>query len=66
MADVDSLLKRIDAEFSAADDRIKQVQKEHVREHQGRQERLATFEKLLAELPTVWKPRPRGADPAVR
>lgn len=56
MADVDSLLKRIDAEFSAADDRIKQVQKEHVREHQGRQERLATFEKLLAELPTVWKP----------
>jgi YHS domain-containing protein len=57
MADVDSLLKRIDAEFSALDNRIKQAQAEHVHEHQERQKRLAAFEKLLAELPSLWQPR---------
>lgn len=57
MADVDNLLKRIDAEFSALDKRIKQAQAEHVHEHQERQKRLAAFETLLAELPAVWQPR---------
>ncbi len=57
MSDVDSLLKRIDAEFSALKERIKQAQAEKVHEHQERQKRLAEFEKLLADLPAVWKPR---------
>ena len=57
MANVDALLKRIDAEFSALDDNIKQAQAEHVHEHQERQKRLAAFEKLLGELPAVWQPR---------
>jgi YHS domain-containing protein len=57
MADVETLLKRIDAEFSELDNRIKQAQAEHVHEHQERQKRLAAFEKLLAELPEVWQPR---------
>jgi YHS domain-containing protein len=57
MADVDSLLKRIDAEFSVLEQRIKQAQTEKVHEHQERQKRLAAFEKLLAELPAVWQPR---------
>lgn len=57
MADVDNLLKRIDAEFAALDNRIKQAQAEHLQEYQARQERLAKFEKLLAELPAIWKPR---------
>jgi YHS domain-containing protein len=57
MANVEKLLNRIDAEFSALDGRIKQAQAEHMNEYQGRQERLAAFEKLLSELPAVWKPR---------
>lgn len=57
MAEVESLLKRIDAEFSALEGRIKQAQAEKVQEHQERQKRLATFEKLLAELPDLWQPR---------
>jgi YHS domain-containing protein len=57
MAEVDSLLKRIDAEFSALENRIKQAQAEKVQEHQDRQKRLAAFEKLLAQLPAVWQPR---------
>lgn len=57
MADVDSLLKRIDAEFSALDQRIKQAQSEKVQEHQERQKRLAAFEKILTELPAVWQAR---------
>jgi YHS domain-containing protein len=57
MAEMDSLLKRIDAEFAALEGRIKQAQTQHVHEHQERQKRLATFEKLLADLRAVWQPR---------
>jgi YHS domain-containing protein len=57
MADVNSLLKRIDAEFSALDDKIKKAQKEHLEQHQEREKRLTKFEKLLADLPAVWRPR---------
>ena len=57
MAEVDNLVKRIDAEFAALDQRIKQAQTEKVEEHQQRQNRLTAFEKLLAELPAIWQPR---------
>lgn len=57
MAEIDSLLKRIDAEFSAHENRIKQAQAEKVHEYQERQQRLVAFEKLLAELPALWRPR---------
>jgi YHS domain-containing protein len=57
MSDVDKLLQRIDAEFVALEQRIKQAQTEKVQEHQERQKRLAQFEKLLAELPAIWQPR---------
>jgi YHS domain-containing protein len=57
MADIQSLLDRINAEFSALDNRIKQAQTRHLEEHHERQERLAAFEKLLAGLSETWKPR---------
>src|SRR5258708_1834689 len=57
MANVDTLLKRIDAEFAALDNKIKHAQAEHVHEHQERMMRLAAFEELLGELPAVWQPR---------
>lgn len=57
MAGLESLLKRIDAEFSGLDSRIKQAQAAHVHEHQARHQRLETFETLLTELTNVWRPR---------
>jgi YHS domain-containing protein len=57
MSDVSGLLERIDAEFSALKDKIKKAQGEQLQEHKDRQQRLAAFEKELATLPEVWKPR---------
>src|SRR5215831_18185476 len=55
--DVASLINRIDAEFSALDDKIKRAQGEKQHEHRDRQIRLAAFEKELETLPEVTKPR---------
>jgi YHS domain-containing protein len=57
MPDVATLLNRIDAEFSALDDKIKRARDERLHEHQARQERLAAFEKQLETLPEVVRPR---------
>jgi len=57
MADVSTLLNRIDAEFSALDAKIKRAQGEKQDEHKDRQQRLAAFEKEMETLPDVWKPR---------
>lgn len=57
MADVATLMNRIDAEFSALDDKIKRAQSEKLEEHRERQNRLAAFEQRLETLPDVWKPR---------
>jgi YHS domain-containing protein len=57
MSDVSTLLERIDAEFSALDDKIKGAQGEKSQEHKDRQQRLAAFEKEMETLPDVWKPR---------
>jgi len=57
MADMSTLLNRIDAEFSALDAKIKRAQGEKQDEHKDRQQRLAAFEKEMETLPDVWKPR---------
>jgi YHS domain-containing protein len=57
MADIETLLKRIDAELSGLQNRIKRAQEEQVQEYQARQQRLTQFEKILSELPEVWRPR---------
>jgi len=57
MADLSSLLKRIDAEFSAIDDKVKKVQQENMQEYRDRQKRLDQFGKLLDELKGIWLPR---------
>jgi YHS domain-containing protein len=57
MADVANLLKRIDAEFSALDAKVKRAQAERTQEHRERQNRLAALEKQLEALTAVWKPR---------
>lgn len=57
MADLNSLLKRIDAEFGAMEDKVKQVQKENMQEYRDRQKRLDQFGKLLEDLKGIWLPR---------
>src|SRR5262249_42749465 len=52
-----TLVKRIDDEFSGLKDRIKHAQGEQLHEYQQRQERLIAFDKQLAELTSIWKPR---------
>lgn len=57
MADLNSLLNRIDAEFSAADKKIKDFQALEVRAYHGRLERLETFQKVCDQLRDAWRPR---------
>lgn len=57
MADVNSLLSRIDAEFKAKDERIQNFQKQGVKEYRDREARLAKFGGLTDELRGVWEPR---------
>jgi YHS domain-containing protein len=57
MAAPNSFLERIDAEFTAANQRVKQLQSQKVEEFQGKQQRLEQFDKTLERLQGVWKPR---------
>lgn len=57
MADVSSLLSRIDAEFAASEKKIKEFQEQKVQEHKGRQERLELFSKACDQLGDTWRPR---------
>ncbi len=57
MADVKSLVSRIDAEFAASDKKIEQYRTQQVQEHKGRQERLELFGRVCEKLREVWGPR---------
>jgi YHS domain-containing protein len=57
MPKLDELLSRIDKEFNAVEDRIKQNQSQQVDAYSRRQERLAKFEQTLNRLREVWRPR---------
>ncbi len=57
MADLNSLLSRIDAEFSASEKQIKEFQTQQVQEYHGRQERLELFAKACDQLRDTWRPR---------
>jgi hypothetical protein len=57
MAEVNELLKRIDAEFASSKEKIKAFQAQKVEEHTGREQRLEKFSALLDDLVGVWRPR---------
>jgi hypothetical protein len=57
MPDINSLASRIDAEFGAVEDKIKQFQVGQVEAHQQRQKRLEQLTKVFEQLREVWKPR---------
>jgi YHS domain-containing protein len=57
MPDIDSLAGRIDAQFSAAAEKIRKFQVENVEEYKQRQKRLEQLGEVFEELRNIWKPR---------
>jgi YHS domain-containing protein len=57
MAATGSLAGRIDAEFTTAENKIKQFQSERVQEHHDRLQRLEQLDQLLDQLKDIWRPR---------
>jgi YHS domain-containing protein len=57
MPDINSLARRIDAEFSAVEDKVKKFQTEQVEEHKQREKRLEQLGKVFDQLRELWKPR---------
>ncbi len=57
MAEVNELLKRIDAEFASSKGKIKELQAQNMAEYAGREQRLEKFSALLDDLVGVWRPR---------
>jgi len=57
MPDINSLASRIDAEFSAVEEKVKKFHAEQVQEQQQRQKGLEQLGKVLDELRDVWRPR---------
>jgi hypothetical protein len=57
MPDIKSLSSRIDAEFSAVEDKIKKFQGEQVQEQKDRHKRLEQLEKVFDQVTEMAKPR---------
>ena len=57
MADVSALASRIDAAFSAVEEKVKKFQAESVEQHRQRQQRLEQLGKVFDQLRDIWKPR---------
>ena len=57
MAASSTLADRIDAEFAAAEQRIKQSQQQQVEQYRDRQQRIEMFERLLEEHRDIWRTR---------
>ena len=57
MPEVNSLANRIDAEFSAAAEKMKKLQAEKLEDYHGRQKRLEQLGKVFDELRDIWRPR---------
>jgi hypothetical protein len=57
MPDINSLASRIDAEFSAVEEKVKKFQVEQVEEQKQRQKRLEQLGGVFDQLRDVWRPR---------
>lgn len=57
MANIDELLGRIDAEFSAMKARVEEHRDKYVQEYKGRQQRMELFAQTCERLRNVWKPQ---------
>ncbi len=57
MADIQNLASRIDAEFSAVEEKARKFHTEQVEAMQQRQQRLEQLDKVFHQLAPIWKPR---------
>jgi YHS domain-containing protein len=57
MPDINNLASRIDAEFSAVEEKVKKFQVEQVEEHKQRQKRLVELGNVFDQLREIWRPR---------
>jgi len=57
MADINSLLQRIDSEFSASEQKIKNFQAEQTQSYEDRQNRLKKFQEVCDQLRDICRPR---------
>jgi YHS domain-containing protein len=57
MADISELLKRIDGEFAAGEQKVKSYQAEQVHAYEDRQRRLKTFQEVCERLREIVRPR---------
>ncbi|MGQ0636727.1 MAG: hypothetical protein ACT4QC_19120 [Planctomycetaceae bacterium] len=57
MPNIDQLLSRIDAAFTASKEKITAFQEREVQAHRDREQRLEKFDKLLESLREIWRPR---------
>jgi YHS domain-containing protein len=57
MADINTLASRIDAQFVAVAEKVKQFQAEQLEAHKGREERLARLGKIFDDMREIWRPR---------
>ena len=57
MAEINDLLQRIDAEFDAVDDKVKQNQKANLEDYRQRQKRMEQYTAVVDDLKTIWAPR---------
>jgi hypothetical protein len=57
MPDISSLANRIDAAFSAVEEKIKKFQAEQMEEHKQRQKRLEQLGNVFDQMRDIWRPR---------
>jgi hypothetical protein len=57
MTDVNALAGRLDAEFSAVEEKVKKLQAEHVEDYKVREKRVEQLGKAFDQLQEVWRPR---------
>ncbi len=57
MADISQLLRRIDSEFAAGEQKIKAFQAEQAQAYEDRQRRLKIIEQVCQRLRDIWQPR---------
>jgi YHS domain-containing protein len=57
MADISKLLARIDGEFAAGEQKVKNFQAEQIQAYEDRQKRLKVFEQVCEKLRDIWRPR---------
>jgi hypothetical protein len=57
MPDINSLAKRIDAEFAAVEKKVKKLQSEQVDQQKQRENRLEQLNQVFDQLQDIWRPR---------